>query len=324
MILFSPICEVSDSVVVDDYIWTAMGLQADLKYHLTLPGHRDRRIGNEILCAPEPSRNWKDLWYLKIALYDRAGLLADLTNLLQHSDLDILSCRAETTEPHGIVNFEMHIDSQRYNWTSARVGSTETGAGPTLPAVRGKIVAKFIEELVFVDHQPLLSLWRVLPLYMATERIDLERIVDLEDRRIPMPEEMVRRIREDASRVHKHLSREPPPAPVAALRADTEARLLRVMLLFPGTGHMALRIRVSSELGTLAILSSYMRNVKLNMIQLSTTLTGGGHAFSDVILHVPDHQLHWVGRDRPETVRALVARCSRVEDCEIIWSGLES
>lgn len=324
MILFSSLYDVGETVPIEDHVWNALGLGAGLKYHLTLPGHRDNTIANELLCAPVPSRNWKDLWHLRVAFHDRPGLLADLTDLLEKADVDILSCRAETTEPHGIVNVEMHIDSYRYARAgSIGVGTTETGGGPTLPAIRAHIIAQFIEELIFTDQQPLLSLWRVLPLYMSVERIEMEKEVRLGERALPVPKEFFEKIRVASN--YDRVRSDSGLLPKAAVRADTEAGILRLMILFPGTGHMSLRIRGSSELGTLAKISNFMRDSDFNMLQIGTVKTGNGHeAVSDVILHVPNHRVRFeTESDMPELVREKIEKgVDRVTSCELIWPGI--
>jgi hypothetical protein len=326
MIIFSELRRVSKGVQVEEQIWNALALVEGMKYYLSLTENHDGSSGNEILCTAVHPRHWRDLWHFKIAMLDRPGLLAELTSLLREAQIDIVNCRAETTEPNGIVNVEMHLDSYLYTAKGGqRIGVTESGAGPTLPQIRARIIATFIEEIIFFDQHPLFSLWRVLPLSMSANRVLAQEVVTLGNRSIQITENLLRRIR---AAVEAHfpglIDRGELPI-MAAVRADTEATIVRIMLLYPFTGHVALRIRAANQVGTLAAIADYMRHGGFNMVQMWTyNCEDPDISITDVILQVPDHAQRFPDEARmaEQLARIIQSKVSPVSLVEVLWSGV--
>lgn len=326
MIVFSHLHEVSGAVHVEPQIWNALGLTEGMPYYLSLTRNHDGSAGNEILCTAIKPRNWRDLWHLKVAMIDRQGLLAEFAALLREAQINIVTCRAETTEPNGIVNFEMHLDSYQYTLNNEkRVGVTESGAGPTLPEIRARIISTFIEEIVFFDQHPLFSLWRVLPLSMSATRILEQEVVRLEGNSIPIPEALLHSVRRAAEAHSPELKAYGELPLFAAVRADTEAAVVRIMFLYPFTGHVAMRIRAANQVGTLADIAGHMGEANVNMIQMwSYNCESPDMAVIDVIIQVPGHASRFPVQKNMAAHLAGIIEFSvdSVQSVEVTWSGV--
>src|ERR1700741_422157 len=179
-------------VKVPDHIWGALAMQNGMPYQIVLYTNPEGVLLNEIVCTSQPSEQWQNLWRLKIAFRDSAGLLADLAKLLQAAQLNIVSCRAETTEPDGIGMFELLLDARGY--TPRPPGLTAGWAGTigeTLPEVRAQIVTRFSTQVVFYNDRALFSLRRVPEVMIASDKTRNDgmytRTFYLKNRSLPIP-----------------------------------------------------------------------------------------------------------------------------------------
>jgi glycine cleavage system regulatory protein len=343
MILFSELSKVGDAVPirdqqrivnchqlkVPDHIWDSLALRQGMPYHMVLYENRKGILGNEIVCTARDPGQWPNLWRLKIAFGDETGLLADLTELLREFKLNIVSCRAETTEPEGIVNFELLLDSQDYTINHPeRIRHVRGGSGETLPEVRARILATFIEHIEFYNEEPLFSLRRVPQLVIAHDKIRRDpphdpHFLPLGHRSVPVPVRFLERIRGTLAAEYPEVHTRDSGAARAAMRADTEAGVVRIMILFPHTQHLALNIVHEDRTGTLFVISQFMKSQRLNLLQLSTDRTAVlDTAVTKVILTVPKEVAVVRSRADAEAIADWIKTVDLVHDCDVDWEGV--
>ena len=109
----------------------------------------------------------------------------------------------------------------------------------------------------------------------------------------------------------------------AAMRADTEAGIVRIMILFRRR-HVALSISHPDRLGMLAAISTYMASEGLNMLQLRTeVITHRKKARTEVILTSSRGRQRMLDRGEEEGIAAGITECvpngSRDISCDITW-----
>lgn len=321
MILLSALAEVERTVervdnrnyravVVPDEMWEIAGLREGPGFHLWLTTNERHVVRNEVWGSY--TSEWRDYWGLTASFQDSPGVLARLAALLAELQIDIVSCRAETTEPNGIVTAELVVDAYR-NPSQERL---------TFRALRAHVIGRFIREIVFYEGQPQILLWRIL----TPPNRQRSHVVSLGRRRISIPITFLEDIRKSTAPEHPSLNGDPGARLMAALRVDTEAGVTRAMILFPGTRHLALRIWHEDEIGSLHQVAEFMREHDLNMIQLRTDIPADEDiAMTEVILKVPvgNAWFHVVDESTAGTIaRALRSYTPIVTLCEPSWLGV--
>lgn len=321
MILLSALAEVERTVervdrrdcravVVPEEMWKIANLKEGAGFHLFLTTNERHVVRNEVWGSY--AADWRDYWGLTASFQDSPGVLARLAWLLSELQIDVISCRAETTEPNGIVTVELVVDAYRNTGQEAL----------TFPALRAQIIGHFIREIVFYHRQPQILLWRML----TPPRKDRSHAGVLGCSKIHVPTVFLEEIRRSTAPEHPSLTKTPDAPLMSTLRVDTEAGVLRIMILFPGTRHLALRIWHEDEIGSLHQIASFMGEHELNMIQLRTDIPPGEDvALTEVILKVPAHNKDFpVVDERTAYAIAQDLRGSApvVTRCEPSWLGV--
>lgn len=311
------------------HIWHALNLQQGMPYHVDLYTNRRGVLENEIICSSLTTRLWPHLWRFKVAFHDESGLLSDLAEIFEEMNIDIVSCRAETAEPEGLVNFELMLNVEDYINANPQHMQRTGSRGESLPILRGQILRKFIKKIAFYGDEPLLSLRRIPQLVMAHRRIprpgatDPESVI-LGESYIPVPIRYLKRIRDVMAADFPEIARLDGDTARAVLRADTEASVVRLMILFPRTRHLALDIKHNDRPGALAAISKHIKKRELNLLQLRTDRIAipGGVAITRIILSVPKKSEMFANEDYAERIqRDLERSVAVVHQCDVRWPG---
>ncbi len=326
MIIISKLQSIENNIVqIPDPIWDMLGFTLGLRVHLAVAKTDAQSESHEIICSPIPHALWHECWLLRVSMMDRPGILAELTELLRDLKIDIISCRAEGVELKGIVNIDMQLSTQFYKPDfGAPVQATDSGAGPTLPEVKARIAAVFIEDVLFpFGGKPLLSLRRILPLRRASQNIVLRESTELGDKAVPISPDFVSEIQKAALKnIGNHHG--VPGRPLVSVRGDTEAGILRLVIIFSRLGYAAFRVKAHNHVGTLAHISASLREHDFNVCEMYTRNIGDGNfSITDCLIH----NIHgpFVGIDATilEKIlhQILSQDKSQVVEFELLWSG---
>jgi len=281
---------------------------------------------NEIIASTVPPKAWPDLWHLQACFSDRPGILAELTDLLKEANIDIVSCRVETAEQNNCLNVDLQIDATLYQSRFDRHHKDrETGGGPTLAELKTRIAAHFIVDMLFpFATKPFLSIRRNLPLYRSQLKIGKREESELRGSIIKIPEEMMKEITDRFRRQYPNIEnlKGPRSLPRACIVADTENCLLRILIIFPDTGHLHLRVHARNRVGTLATITKGFRDAQFNICQMYTrNLDNGEYSITDLLVHFPA-PLERVKSDSElkDYVRGLFRRKPLKElECTVRW-----
>lgn len=263
--------EVEGKIVVPPNLCTSLAINDDTQLYATYAQYTDR-LSNEIVYSSVPIEMRNDPWIIRIGFKDRPGILARLTNLFHHLDINIHFARTFISDSGKYLNVHFHVDLALYD--SPLDGDVEARKSNRIMRLRGLetlIVGTFIEEILFLRRdRPFISIYRNTPIY-DTFRNHVHiggwqtetSLLSLSNKHLNWIREsfmqQFRGVRED------DLSRE--NARVIML-ADVESQALRVVVFYENLGFRHLRVVGRSFPGGISTFARALRQKGYNILHL--------------------------------------------------------
>jgi glycine cleavage system regulatory protein len=306
MLLFSRLQVVhKEKIHVPAHIRAALGLHRDIRVYLSTVDASEASLRNEIIVSPVPIKARDELWRLRATFQDRPGILAELFQLLREEKIEIVSTRAHTLEQSGILSVELLLNTEFYQ-SPYLIGSPprESAAGPTLPDLRARIVATFINDLDRpFGSKPILSIRRNIPLYRSKMLIkDIER-ARVKEEGITLPENLLESIRQSFLQTYPAIAnlKGDLRLPLASIVGDAENSVLRVLVFYRNTGHVHIRVRAcGSKADCFLEVTEALRGHNFNILQMYARILRnkeGDESLMDFLLYLPAE----VDKDRNDT-----------------------
>jgi hypothetical protein len=195
----------------------------------------------ELVVSPFSPGTWGDLWRIELDVINSTGVLAEIALLLAAHGINILSAEASVFGLGEGGTISLIVDLTNYvssNDSSSRHRSHSPRV--QLPDLQARIVATFIQDLVFADmHGPRIRIRRIHAHYHLFHAVVNEGVSRPEE--IPVANGCLRLGRTCMDIIRKNVGRNDGGIR-AMLLADSEDRVMRV--LFAAEGGQILHVRV--------------------------------------------------------------------------------
>jgi len=323
--IFSPIQVVKNRYLLVPYdMRSALGLHEGLQMHLSLfdTAEQDTLL-TELIASPIPLTQRADLWVMKASFYDRPGLMAELTTFLKELNIDIVSCKGITGEHNKYCHVELVIDNRLYKSDFDRDSHHRTANEILLlKALEAKITARFIEDILFShSDMPLITIYRNITLFRSLQSLSDRDIVRLTNERILLPREVLKNIYKKYSALYPDIKKlkSEKKLPLAAMVADPENALLRILIFYRNTGHLHIRIKARNKVGTLSEITTHLNQAKFNLYQMYTRNIEPSNTFSltDLLIKLPLEHDQFKDDDRLRTFISRIFRNKHLQELEI-------
>jgi glycine cleavage system regulatory protein len=290
MLLFSPQQIVKGRVVlIPQHIRAALGFHSGLEVYLSTLEASDRVIKNEILVSPVPIKARGQLWRLRATFQDRPGILSELLGLLEDERIQVIYCRSHTIEQNELLTVELQLNADLSN-VKPDSGPWLSAAGPTLPDLRSRILARFIEDIdfPFLD-KPMLSIRRNIPLFRSKTQLDEAETAVLTATGVMLPRNITDSIRDSFAQRYPNIlqSKGKTSLPLASVVGDVENVVARILIYYRNTGHIHIRVVSRNRPECLSTITEALRKRNFNILRMySRVLNSREEVMTDFLLHL--------------------------------------
>ena len=195
----------------------------------------------ELVVSPFAPDTWGDLWRIELDVINSTGVLAEIASLLATHRINVLSAEASVfgLGEGGTISLIVELT----NYVSTNDSSSRNRCQSLrvqLPDLQARIVATFIQDLVFADlHRPRIRIRRVHAHHHLFQAVLNNSVSRPEE--IPVADGCLRLGRNSMDAIRTHVGRD--DAGIRAmLLADSEDRVMRV--LFAAETGQILHVRV--------------------------------------------------------------------------------
>lgn len=293
MLLFSPLQVVRDRrVYVPPQMRAALGLHRETKVYVSTVDNHGAELANEVIVSAVPIKARDELWRLRVTFVDRPGILCELFHLLREEKIEVVSTRAHTMEQNRILRVELLLNTEFYR-SRYQLGSGDSAAGPTLPELRARIIAAFIDDLDLpFGIRPMLSIRRNLPLYRSKYFIEDLHRSHLTQEGFTLPPTIADGIRHSLLTAYPHVAKLTGDArhPLACIVGDAENALLRVLVFYRHTGYVHIRVRARGMAECSRELTEILHAHGFNILQMYSRMlrhNENEESLTDFLLHLP-------------------------------------
>jgi len=293
--LFSYIQRIKfNTIYIPENIRAYFGWKEGLHLYISSlkPTDISENLANELILTTVSPKNRLDLWRLQVSFRDRKGLIKELTELLKDHSIDIVSCKVSTVDQNRFLNVEFEIDVQLYENEFDKDSATrKVSKYVYLDELKNLIVARFIEDIIFVPSQDLLPMAKIkrnLPLYRSYVNLDNLDETTINSGAVRVPDTFIEEIRETFLSKYPNIkeNKGANSLPLASVVADLESYLVRIFIFFPNTGYLHLRIRSKNRVGAISEISKVLNECEININQMfNRPIEDGRYSLTDFLVH---------------------------------------